>query len=114
MTIHVFVSRDNTNALHNLRIEISKESIPLFISMVDRALNCWDTAPKELKELGDMLTHGRITQDHTYKPMNTTSNTDYYTPDERKIIEAYIDQRGIENWQLHVREGTTHKVLKGL
>jgi hypothetical protein len=114
MTIKVQATRNDDNSLHLIRLEVTEESIALFKTLIDRALNCWDSAPKDLKDLGDMLTHDRITQDHTYTPINTKQNTDYYSPAERKIIEAYIDQRGAENWEQHVREGTTHKVLKDI
>ena len=114
MTIKVTATRNDNNSLHLLRIEVDEESIRNFLTLVDRALNTWDSAPKELKELGDMLTHDRITQDHTHQLMNTKDvSRDYYSEEERAIISAYIEQRGIENWMLHVREGTTSKVLKG-
>jgi hypothetical protein len=113
MTITARVTRNDNNSLHLIRIEVDESSIPLFKALVDRGLNCWDSAPKELKDLGDMLTHDRITQDHTYTPINTKQNTDYYIPGERVIIANYIEQRGIENWEQHIREGTAHKVLKG-
>jgi hypothetical protein len=113
MTIKVTATRNDNNSLHLIRIEVDESSIPLFKALVDRGLNCWDSAPKELKDLGDMLTHDRITQDHTYTPINTKQNTDYYSPEERVIIANYIEQRGIENWEQHIREGTAHKVLKG-
>jgi hypothetical protein len=48
-----------------LRLEITEEeSLKNFIALVNRALNVWDRAPAELKELGDMLTHGYVTQHH--------------------------------------------------
>lgn len=50
-----------------LRLYISGESIRTFKWMLDRALNCWPDAHPDLKELGDMLTHGRITQDHQHQ-----------------------------------------------
>lgn len=112
--IKVTATRNDNNSLQHLRIEVTEESLPNFEQLINRALNCWDSAPAELKELGDMLTHGRVTRDHTFQPINTKQSTDYYSPEERAIIAAYIDQRGIENWELHIREGTTHKVLKGL
>jgi hypothetical protein len=113
--IHARVTRNpSDNQIDGIHISVTAESLNNFTTLVQRALNCWDSAPKELKDLGDMLTHGYITQDHTYIPINTKQNTDYYSPAERKIIEAYIDQRGTENWEQHVREGTTHKVLKGI
>jgi hypothetical protein len=65
MTIHAKPGRDNDGNLIHLNLSINQESLPNFLRLIDRALNCWDNAPQELKELGDMLTHGRITQDHS-------------------------------------------------
>lgn len=56
--IHAIVTREDNNDLHLLRLEITKESIPDFIALVNRSLNCWDNAPQELKDLGHKLTHG--------------------------------------------------------
>jgi hypothetical protein len=63
--IHIRATRalDSSN-LDGLHISITSESIPDFKAMVDRALNCWDRAPPDLKQLGDLLTHGRVTQDY--------------------------------------------------
>lgn len=63
--IHVQVHRNPENEIAEFKISITEGSISNFKTMVNRALNCWDRAPKELKDLGDMLTHGRITQDHS-------------------------------------------------
>lgn len=69
--IHARVTRNpETSQLDGIHISITEESIPNFVQLVNRALNCWDTAPKEVKDLGDMLTHGYITQDHTHQKMN--------------------------------------------
>lgn len=56
--IKATVTREDDNTLHLLRLEITKESIPDFIQLVNRSLNCWDNAPQELKDLGHKLTHG--------------------------------------------------------
>ena len=58
---------ESTGPIDGIHISITAESIPNFQRLVDRALNCWNSAPAELKELGDMLTHGRVTQDHARK-----------------------------------------------
>lgn len=63
--IHVRVSRNPSNEIGGIHISITAASIQNFHTLVNRALNCWDSAPAELKELGDMLTHGYITQPHT-------------------------------------------------
>lgn len=63
--IHARVSRNPENEIDGIHISITADSIQNFNTLVNRALNCWDSAPAELKELGDMLTHGYITQPHT-------------------------------------------------
>jgi hypothetical protein len=63
--ITVRISRKDNNELHLIRIEVDEVSLKNFIALVDRALNTWDSAPAELKNLGDMLTHGYVIQDHT-------------------------------------------------
>lgn len=105
--------RKPDGSIGELKISVTEESLPDFISLINRALNCWDTAPRELKELGDLITHGRVTQDHTYKPMNTTQNTDHYNEQERSLITGYIYERGIEAWKTRVLNGTTGAVLRG-
>lgn len=113
MTIFATCTRNQDNSPHFLRLEITEESLPIFQQLINRALNCWDSAPKDIKDLGDMLTHGRITQDHTYKPINTKQSTDYYSPEEKAIIANYILQHGQQEWMTHLNNGTAHKVLKG-
>lgn len=114
MTIKATVTKNSDNQLHLLRLEVTEESIANFQTLVDRALNCWDNAPKELKELGDMLTHGRVTQDHTLTKINSSreSNPEYHTAAEQDIIETYIQTNGLEAWLEHLRNGTTNKVLR--
>lgn len=65
--IHVehYKAEPEKNLAEALTLTITDTSLDNFKRLVDRALNCWDDAPKELKDLGDMLTHGRITQDYT-------------------------------------------------
>lgn len=114
MTIHCKATRNNDNSLHFLRIEVTEESLPIFEQLINRALNCWDNAPQEIKELGDMLTHGRVTQDHRVQPMNTKDTSrDYYTEQEKDIITGYISMFGYDKWLEHVNNGTVNKVLKG-
>ena len=55
---------DGTLAQITIRID-DEQSLNNFRTLVNRALNCWGQAPKDLKELGDILTPGRITQDHS-------------------------------------------------
>lgn len=63
--IHVRASRNPENEIYVIHISITADSLPTFKQLADRALNCWDSAPPELKELGDMLTHGYVTQEYT-------------------------------------------------
>jgi len=113
MTIHARVTRNPSEQLDGIHISVTAESIQNFIRLVDRALNCWDNAPKELKELGDMLTHSRITQDHSYQPMSTKDTSrDYYTAEEQEIIRQYIEANGNKAWLEHLRAGTANQVLK--
>lgn len=43
---------------------IQGEMIEPFKEMVRRSLNCWPDAHPALKELGDMMMHGKILQDY--------------------------------------------------
>lgn len=111
--IHAHAHRKSDGSIGELKLSITEESLPDFISLIDRALNCWDTAPKDLKDLGDLITHDRITQDHTYKPMNTTQNTDHYSHAEFQKIQEYINTYGHQAWYARTLNGTTGAVLKG-
>ena len=111
--IHARVSRNPENEIDGIHISITQDSLPNFQQLIHRALNCWDSAPKELKELGDMLTHGYITQDHTYVPINTTHNTDLYTTEEREIILKYIMIYGNEAWARRLKNNQVAAVLDG-
>jgi hypothetical protein len=93
--IHTRVSKHCINvnpdleSIAEIHISITEDSLPNFIALVNRALNCWDTAPKELKDLGDMITHGRVTQDHEYKNVGAAyTHGGSYTPTE---IVAFND-----------------------
>lgn len=44
-----------------------KEDIATFKQAINRAMNVWDGAPWQMKELGDMITEGKLMQD--YKKM---------------------------------------------
>jgi hypothetical protein len=66
--IHLRVSRNSNSQIDELHISVTTpNSLANFTQLVNRALNCWDEAPKELKELGDLLTHGRVTQEYRDK-----------------------------------------------
>lgn len=49
----------------DLVIFIPKEHAEAFKQLVNRAMNCWDRAPAELKEFADMVTEGKILQDYS-------------------------------------------------
>ena len=112
--IHARVTRNpSTSNLDGIHLSITEDSIPVFMQLINRALNCWDWAPKEIKELGDLLTHDRITQDHTFQAMNTREHSrDYYTAAEQEIIGQFIESAGQEAWLEHLRNHTQNKVLK--
>jgi len=110
--IKVNCNTSSNNAPHFLRIEITQESIANFTELINRALNCWDGAPEELKQLGDMITHGYITQDHSYKKINSNRNADYHTEAEFKLISRFIEDKGLQAWLDHIMAGTINKVLR--
>jgi alkylhydroperoxidase/carboxymuconolactone decarboxylase family protein YurZ len=53
-----------TKELQSISLLVTGGSLERLKTLVDRALNTWDSAHPELKELGDMLTHGKVTQDY--------------------------------------------------
>lgn len=63
MTVRSTVEADGT-PLTTIRI-IGSNSHRDFRKLVNRALNCWDSAPSEVKELGDMITVGVVQQDYS-------------------------------------------------
>lgn len=107
------IGNEKSSEITQLRIEVDQESIKSFRQLVDRALNCWDNAPKELKDFGDMLTHGDVTQDHEYKKMNTIQNPEYYTFEEQSKIKQYIATFGFDAWFNRLRAGNIKEVLDG-
>ena len=114
--IHVSVTHagnDPANHIDGIKISVTEESIPNFVALINRALNCWDSAPKELKDLGDMITHDKVTQDHTYKPINTVRSSEYYKDIEQSKIKQYIAIYGMDAWLRRIRDNTTHQVLDG-
>lgn len=48
----------------NLELYVPKEIIPQFKQLISKALNSFPDAHPALKELGDMLTHGKVLQDY--------------------------------------------------
>ncbi len=65
--IHARASRGPDNQIAEIHFSVTEESIPGFQQLVRRALNCWPDAPPELKELGDMLEHGKVLQDYYHQ-----------------------------------------------
>jgi RNAse (barnase) inhibitor barstar len=122
--IHVRVSRalsqhdaevmDLPRGITEMHISVTEESMDNFKQLIDRALNCWDSAPQELKELGDMLTHGRITQPHEFQPINTKQSSDYYTVSEAVALMQIFEEVGEEK-RRQLMEGDRvelHKLLQ--
>lgn len=111
--IHAQVHRKPDSSIGELKISVTEESIPDFTALINRALNCWDSAPKDLKELGDLITHGRITQDHTPTRINTHQNSEYHSPEEYALIEEFIREHGQAAWLQRINNQTTSAVLRG-
>jgi hypothetical protein len=63
--IHVRVTCNASGNIDAAHFSVTEESLPSFTKAINRALNTWDEASAELKELGDMLTHGKILQDYS-------------------------------------------------
>lgn len=94
----IHVSRDPESS--NLAITITDESVGKFKILVDRALNCWPDAPGELKDLGDMLTHGRVTQDHSYRKVGAAyTHSGEYTAAEQLAMKEIREQVGEEKYR---------------
>lgn len=65
--IHAKVTRNATDEIDVIHFSVTAESIENFKALMNRALNTWDNAPVELKELGDMVVQGKILQDYSNK-----------------------------------------------
>lgn len=61
-----------------IQLGIDKDSAEVFKQLIRRALNTYVDAHPELKELGDILDHGKVLQDYysqrTDKPAQPTSS----------------------------------------
>lgn len=67
MTLHVRVwgpGDENAPEERTLQVTITGASIKDFSNLISAALNCSPNVHPELKELGDMLTHGKVLQDY--------------------------------------------------
>lgn len=94
----IHVSRDPESS--NLAITITDESIDNFKILIDRALNCWPDAPGELKDLGDILTHGRVTQDHSYRKVGAAyTHSGEYSSAEQLAIKEIRENVGEEKYR---------------
>lgn len=60
--------------LDSLILNIPAEHIPHFLTILQRALNCWDAAPPEWKHLADMIQHGKPLQDYYRDSQTNPSN----------------------------------------
>lgn len=69
--IHTVPHYTSAGLLRSIDIMVEMDSIDAFKKLVDKALNCWDEAPAEIKELGDYLTHGKILQDYRRSTFDT-------------------------------------------
>lgn len=49
---------------NSLSLTIQSQLVPQFKDLINRALNCFPDAHPELKELGDILTEGKVLQDY--------------------------------------------------
>lgn len=116
MTITVKVHRWNGDgAISSIDIKITEDSLEQFQQLIHRGLNCWEDAPADLKEFGDMLTHGRITQNHVKQRINSGDevNPELMNFIERGRIKAYIEDNGQEAWLERIREGSALQVAAG-
>lgn len=72
MSIHILHNKGSIDAFNTnprqivitLTEDVDCKNITRFTEAMNRALNCWPDASPELKELGDMLNHGKILQDY--------------------------------------------------
>ena len=55
--IHCKVTRNPVNKIDGIHISVTEESMAGFIQMVNRATNCWDSAPQDIKEMAHKLSH---------------------------------------------------------
>lgn len=62
MTVRKQTEEDGTPVMV-IRV-VGNRSISWFQVLVNRATNCWDSAPADVKEFGDMVVHGRPLQDY--------------------------------------------------
>jgi hypothetical protein len=113
--IHVKVTRSEEGVAIGYTINIELQSVEIFKLLIHRGLNCWEDAPKELKDLGDMFTHGRITQDHHKQPINSKpeSNPELGTPAEIHRCREYTDRWGHAEMAQRIIRGEAHLVAAG-
>lgn len=62
--IHTQISRDLSYNVETLKLGIVGDSIPRVKEALRRALNTWPDCHPELKELSDLLEHGKVLQDY--------------------------------------------------
>jgi hypothetical protein len=124
MTIHVKIDREYLNdeaefdedpLIKEIKVTVTAESLEIFKLLIHRGLNCWEDAPAELKDLGDMFTHGRITQNHTKQRINSKpeSNPELATLTEQLRVNAFVAEHGNEYWMQVIRDGQGPQVMAG-
>lgn len=64
LDFHVTDLRKSSEYPQLILIVTGTESIELFKKFCNRALNTWEEAPRELKALGDIVSHGIPLQDY--------------------------------------------------
>ena len=113
--IHVRVTRSEEGIAVGYTINIELQSVELFKLLIHRGLNCWEDAPAELKDLGDMFTHGRITQNHTKQRINSKpeSNPELGTLTEQLRVNRFVAEYGNEYWMQVIRDGQGPQVMAG-
>lgn len=103
------------NKIIGYTVYVEGASIELFKQLIHRGLNCWEDAPADLKELGDMFTHGRVTQNHHKQTINSKreSNPELGTDEEMARIDAFVCKYGIDKWRELILSGESHLVIAG-
>jgi hypothetical protein len=98
--IHTEIHRGPDSKIREIKLSVTAISIPAFTALLHKALNCWPDAPKELKDLGDLVTHGYITQDHTYKHVGAAyTHSGEYTAAEQLAMKEIREKVGEQEYQ---------------
>lgn len=98
MTIHTRIHRA-AEEIDEIHVSVTGGSLPKFVECINRAMNCWADAPKELKDFADILTHGRVTQDHTYHKLSKDHFAYTNTPEYISVFEEIKAEYGPEKFK---------------